>query len=352
MGPASQPALQLEGVTKRFGSHLAVDNVSLTVPPGTVYGFIGPNGAGKTTLLRMIVDIIRPDTGVITLFGQREAAASRPRIGYLPEERGMYKKMRTVDFAAYIGTLKGMSPGAAQARAATLMDEYGLGSWKTASVDALSKGMQQKLQFIATVVHDPELMILDEPFSGLDPVNIEAMTHTVREARKAGRTVIFSTHMMEHAERLCDAIFMIHQGRKVLDGPLPQIKAALPDRPVRLTCYGNSEFVRDLPYVERVREFGNELEVFLAREAAPAVLLRDLVARLDVSRFAVSEPSLYDIFLEQVAPGRSHRFAADGNLIPAEEPAAEGAAGPAQGPHPAGMSALPDSPAAAPKDRA
>jgi ABC-2 type transport system ATP-binding protein len=300
----------------------------------------------------MIVDIIRPDAGMITLFGQREATTSRPRIGYLPEERGMYKKMRTVDFAAYIGTLKGMPPDTARARAAALMDEHGLGSWKTASVDALSKGMQQKLQFIATIVHDPELMILDEPFSGLDPVNIEAMTGTVREARKAGRTVIFSTHMMEHAERLCDAIFMIHQGRKVLDGPLPQIKAALPDRPVRLTCYGNSEFVRDLPYVERVREFGNDLEVFLAPGAAPPALLRDLVARLDVSRFEVSEPSLYDIFLEQVAPGRSHRFAADGNLIPAEEGPPEGAAGPVTVSRPVEVSAPPDSSAAAPKDRA
>jgi len=319
MNASSQPALQIERVTKRFGSHVAVDDVSLTVPRGTVYGFIGPNGAGKSTTLRMIVDIIRPDTGTISVLGERDLSRARGRVGYLPEERGLYKKMRALEFAAYIAMLNGMSANAARRRAGELMDQYDLGAWKQKSVDALSKGMQQKLQFIATIVHDPELMILDEPFSGLDPVNIEMMAEQVRASRGSGRTVIFSTHMMEHAERLCDAIFMIHRGRKVLDGPIAEIKATVRDRPVRLTAYGEAAFIRALPYVERVREFGNDHEIFLRKGTAPHLLLNDLVPRLQVSRFEVAEASLYDIFLAQVAPGRAHRFAADGSLIAAED---------------------------------
>ncbi|MFH1145215.1 MAG: ATP-binding cassette domain-containing protein [Candidatus Eisenbacteria bacterium] len=315
----AQSVIQLDAVTKRFGSHVAVDNLSLAIPAGTVYGFIGPNGAGKTTTMRMVVDIIRPDTGTISVFGERDLSRVRHRIGYLPEERGMYKKMRTMEFAVYIGLLKGMAPADARRRVAALMDEYDLGAWKQATVDALSKGMQQKMQFIATIVHEPDLLILDEPFSGLDPVNIATMTEAVRRSRDSGRTVIFSTHMMEHAERLCDSIFMIHQGRKVLDGALSKIKASMPDRPLRVTCYGDHAFVGRLPYVKRVREFGNDLEVFLAPGASPQTLLRDIVAQVDVSRFEVAEPSLYDIFLEQVAPDRGRRFGPDGNLLVAEE---------------------------------
>jgi ABC-2 type transport system ATP-binding protein len=311
-------ALELDQVYKTFGEHPAVDGVSVRIPSGTVYGFIGPNGAGKTTTLRMIVDIIRPDRGTVTVLGHSDPAAIRARIGYLPEERGMYVKMRTLEFAAYLGALKGMPTGAARARAAELMQRLGLGDWQAATVDALSKGMQQKLQFIATLVHDPELLILDEPFSGLDPVNVEVMTEAILELRRRGRTVIFSTHMMDHAERLCDAIFMIHRGRKVLDGPLADIKAHAPHRAIRLTAYGDHGFVHELPYVDRVREYGNHLEVFVRPGATPQHLLRDVVDRLDVTRFDVSDPSLYDIFLELVAPERTHRIGADGSWMPAE----------------------------------
>lgn len=311
------PALELHEVRKVFGSHVAVDGLSVVVPAGTVYGFIGPNGAGKTTTLRMIVDIIRPDSGTIRVLGGDDPAEIRRRIGYLPEERGMYKKMRALDFVAYIGTLKGMSSGAARARGAEWMERFGLGAWQSAAVDALSKGMQQKLQFIATVLHDPELLILDEPFSGLDPVNIEVMTEAVMDARREGRTVIFSTHMMEHAERLSDAIFMIHRGRKVLDGPVSAIKSSRARRAIRLTCYGESGFVKELPFVERVREQGTDLEVFLREEVSPQALLEALVGRLEVARFDVSEPSLYDIFLAEASPDRGRRFAADGTLVEA-----------------------------------
>jgi ABC-2 type transport system ATP-binding protein len=238
----------------------------------------------------------------------------------------MYKKMRSIEFVAYIGTLKGMSPAAARRRGRDLMERFGLEQWTLANVDTLSKGMQQKLQFIATIVHDPELLILDEPFSGLDPVNIEALKNAVLESRRDGRTILFSTHMMEHAERLCDGIFMIHDGRKVLDGPLRSIKSQTAQRAVRLTCYGESDFVEQLPYVERVRTYGHDLEVFLKPEARPQQLLEDLVARIEIARFDVSDPSLYDIFLAEVAPDRSQRFAADGTLIDTK-PNPEGAVG-------------------------
>lgn len=312
-------ALHLEHVRKTFGRHVAVDDLSVQVPRGTIYGFIGPNGAGKTTTLRMIVDIIRPDSGTIEVLGQRDPAVIREHIGYLPEERGMYKKMRAIEFVAFIGALKGMSMAAARARAARLMDEFELGAWKLASVDAFSKGMQQKLQFIATIVHDPELLILDEPFSGLDPVNVEALTQAVLASRNAGRTVIFSTHMMDHAEKLCDSIFMIHGGRKVLDGTIQQIKSQTAARAIRLECYGDTDFIAQLPYVARVRGFGHDLEVFIRDGTTPQRLLKDIVDRVEVNRFDVSEPSLYDIFLEQVAPDERQTITADGTLMPAKE---------------------------------
>jgi len=319
MTESGRAALELDQVYKTFGDYAAVDGVSVRIPRGMVYGFIGPNGAGKTTTLRMIVDIIRPDRGTVTVLGHTDPAAIRSRIGYLPEERGMYVKMRTLEFITYLGTLKGMPARAARARGAELMGQLGLGEWQTSTVDTLSKGMQQKLQFIGTIVHDPELLILDEPFSGLDPVNVEVMTETILALRRRGRTVIFSTHMMDHAERLCDAIFMIHRGRKVLDGPLAEIKAHAPHRAIRLTCYGEKGFIRDLPYVDRVREYGNHLEVFVQPGTPPHRLLRDIVDRVEVSRFDVSDPSLYDIFLELVAPERTHRIGADGSWVPAEQ---------------------------------
>lgn len=311
-------SLRLDHICKTFGDHVAVDNVSLEVPSGVVYGFIGPNGAGKTTTLRMIVDIIRPDAGSIEVLGQTDPAAIRSRIGYLPEERGMYKKMRCLDFVAYIGTLKGLGPREARARAAGIIERLELGEWQTATVDTLSKGMQQKIQFASTIVHEPELLILDEPFTGLDPVNLEVLKNMILEYRREGRTVLFSTHMMEHAERLCDSILMIHQGRKVLDGTLQEIKTNIPDRAIRLSYYGNASFIEDLPYVSRVREYGNDMEIFTEEGTDPQTLLKDVVGKIRVTSFDVSEPSLYDIFLELAGPGRRQTIAPDGSLINAE----------------------------------
>ena len=308
-------ALKLSHIRKTFGEHVAVDDVSVEIPAGSLYGFIGPNGAGKTTTLRIVVDIIRPDEGTVEVLGERDPAAIRSRLGYLPEERGMYKKMRCIDFVAYIGALKGVPFREARERAIELMDRFDLGKWKMATVDTLSKGMQQKLQFISTIIHEPDLLILDEPFSGLDPVNLEALKDAMLEYRRQGRTVIFSTHMMEHAERLCDSILMIHQGRKVLDGTLRSIKADVPSRAVHLSTEGDASFVRELPMVERVREYGNDWEVFLNEDADPQALLAALVGKVTVKTFDVSEPSLYDIFLEQAGVQRDKHFTETGDLV-------------------------------------
>ncbi len=312
-------ALKLEHVRKTFGDHVAVDDLSLEIPQGSLYGFIGPNGAGKTTTLRIIVDIIRPDQGSVQVLGDSDAASIRQRIGYLPEERGMYKKMRCIDFITYIATLKGVPRLEAVARAGRLMDELDLGKWKTATVDALSKGMQQKLQFASTVVHDPDLLILDEPFSGLDPVNLEMLKTAMLEYRRQGRTVIFSTHMMEHAERLCDSIVMIHRGHKVIDGTMTQVKANAPNRAIRLNYAGDGAFIEELPLVKRVREYGSDMEIFLNEGADSQDLLREFVDRIEIKTFDVSDPSLYDIFLQVAGASHLQHISDSGDLVAEED---------------------------------
>ena len=312
-------ALKLEHVRKTFGDHVAVEDLSLEIPQGSLYGFIGPNGAGKTTTLRITVDIIRPDVGRVEVLGDSDAASIRRRIGYLPEERGMYKKMRCIDFITYIAALKGVPRAEATARASRLMDEFDLGKWKTATIDALSKGMQQKLQFISTVVHEPDLLILDEPFSGLDPVNLEMLKTAMLAYRKQGRTVIFSTHMMEHAERLCDSIVMIHEGHKVIDGSMASIKANAPSRAIRLNYTGDGAFIENLPSVKRVREYGNDMEIFLQEGADSQELLQELVGRIGIKTFDVSDPSLYDIFLEVAGASHLHRISDTGDLVAEED---------------------------------
>ncbi len=308
-------AVLVDSVSKRFDGKLAVDSVSVTIPVGSTYAFIGPNGAGKTTTIRMIMDIIRPDSGRIEVFGSSDPAVIRKHTGYLPEERGMYKKMKVLDFIVYIATLKGMGRAEATRRGMELLEQFNLAGYAGKTTESLSKGMQQKLQFIVTIAHEPELLILDEPFSGLDPVNIEAIKDVILESRREGRTIIFSTHMMEHAERLCDHVFMIHQGKKVIDGPLEEIREAEGGECVRLRFEGDGGFIPELPYVERAREYGNETEVFLTEGADPQQLLRDCAERLRLLRFEITQPSLYDIFLKKVGVAGSHRIRDDGQLV-------------------------------------
>jgi ABC-2 type transport system ATP-binding protein len=293
------PAIVLEHVTKRFGTHIAVNDLSLEVPAGSVYGFIGPNGSGKTTTIRMILHILLPDAGRIAVLGDHRTDVARDKIGYLPEERGLYKKMKVRRLLRYYGQLKGKSLKTVDERIVWWIDRMGLGPWLDKPVEALSKGMAQKVQFIAAVVAQPELLILDEPFSGLDPVNAEVLKEAVLEVRRTGTTVVFSTHDMAVAERMCDRIFMIFRGRKVLDGTLDEIQEAYGADTVRLRTEAGVELLRTLPGVTAINDHGQMQEV---RCSDPQALLQALAGRTRVQHFELARPSLHDIFVRIARP--------------------------------------------------
>lgn len=295
------PALTLEGVCKSFGALKAVDHVSLSIPRGAIYGFLGQNGAGKTTTLRMVMSILYPDAGHIRVLGHDRPEALKDRLGYLPEEKGLYKKMKVGELLAYFGRLKGMTSSDAKRRSRELLEELGLGDWIQRKCETLSKGMGQKVQVLGTLIHEPELVILDEPFSGLDPVNVEVMRELILDMKRQGRTVIFSTHIMEQAEQICDFIFLIHQGRKVLDGPLTEVKSR-GDRGIQLDYDGDGSFLRDLDGVARINDAGKQAEIFLHPGTDPQDVLAQLVGRLNIRRFDLREPSLHEIFVRAVSP--------------------------------------------------
>ncbi|MEM8964377.1 MAG: ATP-binding cassette domain-containing protein [Acidobacteriota bacterium] len=294
----ARPALRLSGVTKRFGDTVAVDHFDLNVPYGTIYGFLGPNGAGKTTTIRMIMSIFYPDSGEIEVLG-RTADEVKDRLGYLPEEKGLYKKMTAGEIMAYFGRLKGMGAAAAKERARELLTRYGLGDWVDRKCEVLSKGMGQKVQLLGTLIHDPELVILDEPFSGLDPVNRELMREVILDMKRAGRTVIFSTHVMEQAEQICDAITLIHRGEKILDGPLASVKAT-GDHGIQLDYDGDGAILRQLSGVARLNDSGKHAEIYLDDGIDPQAILAQLVGKIDIRRFDLREPSLNEIFIRAV----------------------------------------------------
>jgi len=293
--------LALTGVTKRYDEFTAVDDLSLRVRPGRIFGLIGPNGAGKTTTIRMIVNITAPDEGEIELFGQRMTAELQDRIGYLPEERGLYKKMKIVDQLRFFGELKNVKGKPADEAIDRWLERVKLTEWKAKKATELSKGMQQKVQFIAAVLHDPDLMILDEPFSGLDPVAQELLKEVVLELKAEGKTIIFSTHQMEMAERICDDICMINRSRKVLDGSLRQIKSSFGRNAVALRAEGGDAVLEDKGLVAKVERHSDEVEVLLAQGADAQTLLKRLLeANAKVSKFELVEPSLNDIFIAKV----------------------------------------------------
>jgi ABC-2 type transport system ATP-binding protein len=294
--------LTLTGVTKRFDEFTAVNNLSLRVRPGRIFGLIGPNGAGKTTTIRMIVNITAPDEGTIELFGQQINPELQNRIGYLPEERGLYKKMKVIDQLRFFGELKNVKGKQADEAIDRWLTRVKLAEWKNKKAMELSKGMQQKIQFIAAVMHDPDLMILDEPFSGLDPVNQEVLKEIVLELKAAGKTIIFSTHQMELAERLCDDICMINRSNKVLDGTLREIKRSFGRNAVALRLEGDAQEVLDDPVlVAKVEQHSDEMEALLAEGMDAQELLRRLIASgARVTKFELVEPSLNDIFIEKV----------------------------------------------------
>jgi ABC-2 type transport system ATP-binding protein len=296
----AQPAIAIRNITKRFGDHTAVDDLTLTVPRGAVYGFIGPNGSGKTTTIRMILNILLPDRGDISVLGEAQTRAARDRVGYLPEERGLYRKMKVRRLLRYYGALKGAHGAAVDREIDFWLQRLGLAEWANHRVDALSKGMSQKVQFIATVVARPELVILDEPFSGLDPVNADVLRDAVLELRARGTTIVFSTHDMSAAERLCDRIFMIFKGKKVLDGTLDEIQRAYGFDTVRVRTDGGRAALGGLEEVESVNDHGNLQEVRVNGD--PQAFLQRLVTRTAVRHFEIARPSLHDIFVRIARP--------------------------------------------------
>jgi ABC-2 type transport system ATP-binding protein len=304
--------LEVRGVTKFFGGFKAVDDVSFTLPAGSICGFLGPNGAGKTTTIRMILDIIKPTTGTISVLGRPSALEVRQRIGYLPEEKGLYKKMKTWAIIAYFATLKGLSRPAAKRRAFELLERYGLKDFALKPTDALSKGMGQKVQMLASIAHDPEFVILDEPFSGLDPVNQQVMEDIVRDMAARKRTVLFSTHVMQHAERLCERILLIARGRKIFDGTVHEARQTIPLR-VQIETTDDVAPLQELKEVQSVRAMppangavvakSPRWEIELHESADPQSILQFCFARgIRLHSFNQTEPTLHEVFMRLVGP--------------------------------------------------
>jgi ABC-2 type transport system ATP-binding protein len=304
--------LQLEHIRKHYDGKVAVEDLSLAVPKGAMYGIIGPNGAGKTTTIRMIMNIVPPDSGQVLLEGRPVDEDFKNRVGYLPEERGLYKKMTLAEVIVYMAELKGMSGSRARTVIDPWLERLELTDYRNRKVEELSKGMQQKLQFITTIAHDPEIIILDELFSGLDPLNVELMKGILLDLKRQGKTILFSTHVMEQAEKLCDHLCMISQGKKVLDGRLGEIKSQFGRNAIQVSFEGDGSFIRTLPGVASVTEYTNYQELRLANGADPSAILKGMVDRVKVRRFEIVEPSLYDIFIEVAKVDRSELTPAQG----------------------------------------
>ena len=291
-------ALRLEGVSKRFGDHVAVSNLDLAVPRGCVYGLLGPNGSGKTTTMRMIIGILGADAGHVELLGRAPDAIARRQVGYLPEERGLYPKMTVSDVLVFLGELRGLRRAEGLARARRWLDTMGLSEWRDARVRDLSKGMQQKVQFIGTVIHEPALLILDEPFSGLDPINQDLLEEIVRDFRTRGTTVLFSTHLMDQAERMCDSVCLISASKKVLDGDLGEIKVAEAGGVVAVRFDGDDSWIAG-PEVVSVERHDRDHHLLLTEGADPQrILERAVAAGAQIQRFERVVPRLHEIFLK------------------------------------------------------
>jgi ABC-2 type transport system ATP-binding protein len=293
-------AILLEQVCKSFGKVRAVDGLSARIPTGSIYGLLGPNGAGKTTTIRLIMNIIRPDSGRIGIFGGRAGQWVRDRIGYMPEERGLYRKMTASKVLAYFGALKGLRGAKLANSVSYWLGRVGLEQWAGKRTEALSRGMHQKLQFAVTVVNRPELVIFDEPFSGLDPLNLDLLKSIIVEMRDEGKTVIFSTHVMHEAERLCDFILLINKGQPVLDGGVDEIRRRHQSHEVSVELEGDTNFVEGLPMVAAVARQGQRLQISLADNGDPQELLKALVGRVRIQAFEVKVPSLHEIFVKLV----------------------------------------------------
>lgn len=302
-------AIEMNQVRKTFGTKVAVEGLDLTIERGSLLGLIGPNGAGKTTSIRMIMSILFPDSGELSVLGKRSAVESKDLIGYLPEERGIYKKMKVGQFLKYMARLKGVPADGLTRKVRGWLERIELPEVWDKKCEELSKGMQQKVQFIASVVHDPELIILDEPFSGLDPVNMRLLRSLINELHASGKTVIFSTHVMAQAQDQCDQVVMIHKGRKVLDGSLDRIRAAHETRRIAFEpLNGSAEAAAGIAGVASVRRADRGYEAELADGADPSAVLAGIAGAVPVSRIEVHRPSLEDIFIG-IVTGSGERLA-------------------------------------------
>ncbi|HXG83070.1 MAG TPA: ATP-binding cassette domain-containing protein [Pyrinomonadaceae bacterium] len=298
--------LRVENVTKRYGEFTAVEDLSFDIRAGKVFGFLGPNGAGKTTTIRMIVGITAPDAGKIELFGEKVSSAIQDKIGYLPEERGLYKKMKIFEQLRYFAALKDIPQKTADGRIDFWLERFKLQEWKKKKANDLSKGMQQKIQFISTVLHEPDLLILDEPFSGLDPINVETLLEVIAELKANGKTIIFSTHLMETAEKLCDDIILMNKSRKIVGGKLRDVKASFGKNIIALRAVGGDEILQNKNLVAKVIEHADEREIFLNDNADAQELLQKLIqSGAQITKFELVEPSLNDIFIEKIGAGTS-----------------------------------------------
>lgn len=302
------PAVEISDVTKTFDSVTAVNQLSLSVPNGSVYGFIGPNGSGKSTTMRMIANIIRPDSGTIRVFGEAPSGTRSSRIGYLPEERGVYRKMQVRALLEFHGKLRGGRDVTAEVN--SWLERLGLANWADEKVETLSKGMSQKVQFIATVIPEPKLLILDEPFTGIDPVSADTIRGAILELRSRGCTIILSTHDMAVAESLCDAIFMIFRGKKMLDGSLASIQASYGSDTIRIEVEGGCSKLDNLPGIERIKDMGQFQELRMTAGCDPQRVLQALMARTRISSFSVVQPSLHDIFVRIAGPQQAEAHVA------------------------------------------
>jgi ABC-2 type transport system ATP-binding protein len=291
-------AVEVSHVVKSFTDKVAVDDLSFSVAPGEMFGLIGPNGAGKTTTIRMMMDIIKPDSGEVTIFGEKLKEATKNKLGYLPEERGLYKKLSVLDSIVYLASLKGMNKNSAAQRAEELLEKTGMSATKSKKIEALSRGMGQIIQCIVTIIHDPQLVVLDEPFAGLDPVNTELLKGMFLELRNQGKAVILSTHQMNQVEALCDRILMVNNGQAVLYGNLAEIRSKYRGNSVLLDFKGE---LGEIPGVTAKRQHKGYIELMLDGKTTPQQVLAHLMSRgLVINRFEVATPSLNEIFLKEV----------------------------------------------------
>lgn len=298
-------SLALNNVFKSYGDVHAVHDLSLNIEEGKIFGLLGPNGAGKTTTIRMIMEIIMPDKGIIEVFGKPNSRKARDQIGYLPEERGLFKKMKVIDVLAFFAELKEMNASKAHKKADEYLERFELLEWRDKKVEELSRGMQQKVQFIATILHEPKLIILDEPFTGLDPVNTNMVKNMMLDLKKQGTTIIFSTHLMEQVEKLCESICLIDHGQNVLSGSLADIKKQFGKNRIRMSYDGTADFLNETGLVKEYDDFGQYVEVLLADNVSSTKLLQKALDQVTIKSFEEAEPSLNEIFIKVVNSRRA-----------------------------------------------